>query len=363
MGSSGGTFKPERNVMISLFGAECSEWPFSDSTLMHALAFKTQQEKTKQQFYRLECVNRSIELLKTAMRANVPGPMIAQLFQGSGSGIDALSSAGANSSQQPSSNASGGHERNPQDSSLTDSLTESHLESHTSPRTNSAMRRPPSVGSAPLNYSFPPVNGSGVTSMHRRTNSPARIGAAAVATLDEHNHLKEEDKDDLPEAVSLPRSYHMSNRSPLQFHSHRRNFSVPLARPTDLSPQEPPAQFPYRKPHNPMTSVINFGSWQSYDPVPPSTMRRSGSIRKHRKTKSANITPNFGVIDMNVANQVRLPELTESHDFYAPKDKNRVKDENGFDDQQTCSEHSSRESTPIPQVTKGPNFANNLLNS
>lgn len=340
---------PQKNVMGSLFGNECSDWPFSDSSLVQALAFKTQQEKTKQQYYKLECVNRSIELLKTAMNARIPGPMIAQLFQGTGSGLDLSSTTNYNRPQE----SAGGQ--------------------------ISTALRPSRSDSAPLNYSFPPANfngpGASASSMHRRTNSPARIGAAAVASLSEHRDLKEEDKDELP-LPSRPNppppppppvptsSYHMNGPSPLQFRSHRRNFSVPLARPAHLSPQELPAQALARRNHNPMTSVINFGSWQSYDPAPPSAIRRAGPIRKHRKTKSASVTPNFGVIDMNVPNQVRLPDLGKPPDYYVPpKEKGHTEDENDFDDQQTCSEHSSQETTPVPQVTKGPNFANNLLNS
>ncbi|SCU89816.1 LAFA_0E21132g1_1 [Lachancea sp. 'fantastica'] len=345
MASPGGPSKPKHNVMVSLFGTECSEWPFSDSSLVQALAFKTQQEKTKQQYYKLECVNRSIELLKTAVNARIPGPMIAQLFQGSGSGSGSGLGSGIdyNKSQETSGN-----------------------------QVPTALR-PSRADSAPLNYSFPPGNYNGArasANIHRRTNSPARIGAAAVASLAEHRDLKEEDKDELPLGPANqhpppppPPSYHMNGPSPLQFRSHRRNFSVPLARPAHLSPQETPAQYPARRTHNPMTSVINFGSWQSYDPAPPSTIRRAGPIRKHRKTKSASVTPNFGVIDMNAPNQMRLPELGKPSDYYVPKEKGHIEDENDFDDQQTCSEHSSRETTPIPQVTKGPNFANNLLNS
>ncbi|SCU88516.1 LADA_0E10616g1_1 [Lachancea dasiensis] len=340
MGNADNTPESLKNIMSSLFGTECSEWPFSDSALTQALMFKTQQEKTKQQFYKLECVNRSIELLKTAMSANVPGHMITHLFQGSGSGVDPTNdkASGLQDSAAPNTNSSG-----------------------SSAAVTSLGSKKPSE-SIPLNYKFPPVNTS--VTLHRRTNSPARIGAAAVANLTENNQLKEEENNELPDpgAPHPPNVAHQ--RSPLQFRTHRRNLSLPLARPAPLLPQELPAQYSNRRSQNPMTSVINFGSWQSYEPSPSSMMmKRQGSIKKHRKTKSATTASNFGVIDLNMANQVRLPELPKSQDFLKRNTDHTNEDENEFDDQQTCSDHSSRETTPIIQVTKGPNFANNLLNS
>ncbi|SCV05414.1 LANO_0H06964g1_1 [Lachancea nothofagi CBS 11611] len=338
MGSPGDPPKSQKNVMWSLFGAESSEWPFSDASLTQALVFKTEQEKTKQQFYKLECVNRSIELLRTAMNAKIPGPMIANLFQGSGSGVD----------------GSGDGSRKPQDSvSRSSSATQLTASSSFIPSKENDI--------APLNYKFPPKNSS--VNLHRRTNSPARIGAAAVANLAENNQMKEEDSNDLHESVSGQVPVVTNQRSPLQFRAHRRNFSLPLAKPTHHIQQEHPTVCPIRKPQEPMTSVINFGSWQSYDPAPPSMMRRQGSVRKHRKTKSASTTPNFGVIDLNVPNQVRLTDIPKTRDYFPNNENNPNEDENEFDDQRTCSEHSSKETTPIPQVTKGPNFANNLLNS
>lgn len=322
MSGSGGKQNASKNVVSSLFGGEFSEWPFSDASLAQALEFKTQQEKTKQQFYKVECVNRSIELLKTAMAANVPGNMIAQLFPSSQCTVD----GGRNAPSKIENN-----QKLPQ-----------------------VTLSPKAGEAAPLNYKFPPGNTS--VSMHRRTNSPARIGAAAVATLAENNQLKEEDNNEMPRNVP-------QQRSPLQFRAHRRNLSLPVARPSHVLQQETSVPYQNRKPQEPMTSIINFGSWQSYDPAPPPVMRRQGSVRKHRKTKSASTTPNFGVIDLNVANQVRLPGLQKGPPFLSNNGGTLREEENDFDDQKTCSEHSSRETTPVPQVSKGPNFANNLLNS
>ncbi|CUS24008.1 LAQU0S13e01222g1_1 [Lachancea quebecensis] len=320
MSNPRGRERATNNVMSSLFGNECSEWPFSDASLTQALEFKTQQEKTKQQFYKLECVNRSIELLKTAMAANVPGHMVTQLFQG----VSQETDAGRGPSER----------------------VEEKLPKVTiSPRSGE---------SAPLNYKFPPSSSS--VSMHRRTNSPARIGAAAVASLAENNQLKEEDTNELPKP--LPQQ-----RSPLQFRTHRRNLSLPVARPANLLQPDMSASYGTRKTQEPMTSVISFGSWQSYDPASHSAMRRNGSVRKHRKTRSASTTPNFGVIDLNMANQVRLPSISKEPPLLSQNGNSLNEEENEFDDQKTCSEQSSRETTPIPQVTKGPNFANNLLNS
>ncbi|SCW01972.1 LAFE_0E11320g1_1 [Lachancea fermentati] len=310
-----------KQIMASLFGAQCTDWPFPEESLTQALEFKSQQEKTKQQYYRLESVNKSIELLKTAMNANVPGHMIPQLFQGVGGDL------------------------NPTQDSLPtiDKLPQVKVTSK-------------ATDSAPLNYRFPaPTKNTVIDTRHRRTNSPARIGAAAVAVLTENNHLKEEESAEIPEPSR-------AERSPLQLRSHRRNLSLPIARPNAVQPDHP---IPYtgRKQQHAMTSVLNFGSWQNFSPPAPTIAKKpTGVIRKHRKTKSANTIPTFGVIDLNVINQVRLPELSKD-DHYLPHRNNSGENKNDSDDQRTCSEHSSKESTPLAQVSKGPNFANNLLNS
>ncbi|SCU90977.1 LAMI_0E04280g1_1 [Lachancea mirantina] len=329
--------KSVTQIMTSFFGENCSQWPFSEESLARALEFKTQQEKTKQHYYKLESINRSIELLKIATRAGVPGPMLHKLFQGTEA--DTRSVQNATDGPKPGSSSNVGEM--PQ-VTVSDA---GHEE-------------------MPLNYRFPPrAVSNSARNLHKRTNSPARIGAAAVAVLTENNHLKEEEISETQELQGLGRL----DRSPGQFRAHRRNYSLPVARPVGQSPLDLPSQYhgTGRKVQDSMTSVLNFGSWQNYSMAsqPTTAAVRKPSLRRHRKTKSATSTPTFGVIDLNVINHVKesasdmnKPEIPSLHSSLA---ENR----NESDDQRTCSDHSSREATPLAQMSKGPNFANNLLNS
>ena len=63
-----------------LLGAKFDGVPMTSETLAEALKFKCEQERTKQEFYRMEARKRSLELLNTAVRAGIPAQSIALLF-------------------------------------------------------------------------------------------------------------------------------------------------------------------------------------------------------------------------------------------------------------------------------------------
>lgn len=68
-------------IFKSLFGSEVTEWPYSEDTLQRAIHLRISQEKTKQEYYRVERLNRVIELMKLAAIAKVPGHLIPCLFE------------------------------------------------------------------------------------------------------------------------------------------------------------------------------------------------------------------------------------------------------------------------------------------
>lgn len=68
-------------IFKSLFGSEIAEWPYSEDTLQRAIHLRISQEKTKQEYYKVERLNRVIELMKLAAIAKVPGHLIPCLFE------------------------------------------------------------------------------------------------------------------------------------------------------------------------------------------------------------------------------------------------------------------------------------------
>lgn len=67
-------------IFKSLFGSEISEWPYSEESLQKALDLRISQEYTKQEYYRLEKINRIIEVMKLAAISKIPGHLIPCLF-------------------------------------------------------------------------------------------------------------------------------------------------------------------------------------------------------------------------------------------------------------------------------------------
>ena len=78
--SSSTAFSTMENLFKVLFGTKLTEWPYSEQTLQKALELRISQEKTKQEYYKVEKLNRSIELMKLAAISKVPGHLIPKLF-------------------------------------------------------------------------------------------------------------------------------------------------------------------------------------------------------------------------------------------------------------------------------------------
>ncbi|GME91130.1 unnamed protein product [[Candida] boidinii] len=57
------------NILLfsTLLGKGITSWPYNEQTLADALKLKLEQEKTKQEFYRLETMKRSLEVLKQVL--------------------------------------------------------------------------------------------------------------------------------------------------------------------------------------------------------------------------------------------------------------------------------------------------------
>ena len=162
----------------------------SEETLSKAIDFKIEQERTKQQYYRLENTNKFIDLLKLSGSLGLPLDQLLML----------LGSYNTTGSGNSSSNSNSGIGDN--DNNYNNSVYYPDQTTQLSNRTQQQQQ---------TTYRFPPVNASlnsspnrskklnAVPSLgyyHRRVNSPARIGANAVASLSRNRSpamIKEEE--------------------------------------------------------------------------------------------------------------------------------------------------------------------------
>lgn len=325
-----------RALFELLFGAKVTESSVSEGALVKALDLKVEQERTKQQYYRLENINRSIELFKLARDLGVPPQDISKLFN-----PDA--SVGTTSSTVNAINNASNviRENNP---------TENVLKIGSSDLSHSE-----SLSRQPLSYRFPPagsnlppkpvsINGGNLSSF-RRTNSPARIGAHAVAALNDSVVLKEEEMS--PSASPfMTRNINGSN-----YNSHSRNLSLPIARYS--SPSIPSG----------MTSILSFNK-ETAEPMShpyshnhTTTLRRSAMVRKkHGRSRSAS---SFGVIDLNVIDDAKRQDLQR---LKSPESSTGPAKHHEYDEK-TCSESSSRNESPVRNNGKSINPVEKLLNS
>ncbi|QLQ78979.1 hypothetical protein HG537_0B03260 [Torulaspora globosa] len=296
-----------RSLFEVLFGAKLEDTSLSDNVLEKALELRIEQERTKQQYYRVENANRVVELFKMAKEYGVPSNEIPKLFGGEPPSIEVPSTAD-NSVKQPLS--------------------------YKFPPAGSNLRPKPISGDLPA----------------RRTNSPARIGANAVAALNEAASLKEEDQ---PLKFSpFPTN---SNHSAA---THSRNLSLPVGKTVGSDiPSGMTSILSFRKDYNEQTS--NSGACG--DSKQQSLRKASMVHKKHRRTQSGS---SFGVIDLNMIDahkHLNLPKLKTQID-QLPIQSTEKNPEKGFDyDEITCSENSSRNGSPTQ--SKNTNSVANLLNS
>lgn len=329
-----------RALFEVLFGAKVTESSLTEGALVKALDLKVEQERTKQQYYRLENINRSIELFKLARDLGVPTQDISKLFNSE------ASFATGSSTVNTINNAS-------------NVLKENNPTGNVLKIGSSELRHSESLSRQPLSYRFPPagsnlppkpvsINGGNLSSC-RRTNSPARIGAHAVAALNDSVVLKEEEMSP-SDSPFMTRNINGSN-----YNTHSRNLSLPLARYS--SPSIPSG----------MTSILSFNK-DTVEPMSHSssysntnnnntTLRRSAMIqKKHRRSRSAS---SFGVIDLNVIDDAKRQDLQrrKSQESSTSAEKHHDYDE------KTCSESSSRNESPVRSNGKSINPVEKLLNS
>ena len=68
--------------LLSILGPEVRSFPLSEETYLEIVRLKIEQEKTKQQEYKLELVNRNLSIVQSAVQGQVPGYLIPYLCVG-----------------------------------------------------------------------------------------------------------------------------------------------------------------------------------------------------------------------------------------------------------------------------------------
>lgn len=340
--------KEEVPALAVLLGSNVKNWPYSEDTLVHALQLRSQQEQTKRQYYKLENVNKTLEMLKTAVSAGIPVNLIPQLFNSDHSGME-------------TDPADLRHMNHSKEQSPLLAVPDKQMKSYKFPPENQSLR--------------PPTTGAELKT-HRRTHSPARIGAEAVAALNSSMALKEKElhgnDDERRKTIGSER------------HIHKRMMSMPIFK------------------NEPTTGVLNFSAWQTYNgqnlsgnhPGSGRKLTTTGpssfphAVRKHRRTHSTNSA--FAVIDLNSINQVAFKQSNSrgssaignnvnDHGDSPTSGKNNSKVEKESDpssvgtNDDAFGDDSSNDTTiddikkisPSPPRTllKGPNYVDNLLNT
>ncbi|KOG97112.1 Bop3p [Saccharomyces eubayanus] len=376
-----------KSLLEIIFGTNVSEWEFSENALMKAMDLKIEQEKTKQQYYKLENLNRSIELFKLASTSGLPISQIHKLFNTD------------HGTAPPSPMKSEGNQlhNNTASARTSEYLPKTNVSLKSLKPLNTNTVSPTPMSRQPSPYKFPPppsANGLPLpttTNAQRRANSPARIGASAVAALTENISIKEEDVATRIPLGTRPQESPL-NKKPASLHS--RNLSLPIGKFTN--PNIPSA----------MTSILSFNrdqqqphsqtspqqqqqqpQQQPQDPQASSShplLRKPGMVqKKHRRARS---TSSFGVIDLSIIDEAKEKHLQRSPSPIRfntsvtltpqaqptearakerptlpqpPREARELRDD--LDDR-TCSESSSRNESPVRTITKD-NSVGKILNS
>lgn len=224
--------KPEKTLddpgLLSLLGANVSSFPFSEAAYVKTIKLKTEQEKTKQDFYKLEIANKNLSILQLAVQAQVPSQLIPSMCVGSDFNQLTETEKQLNKAKPPVTGPPAPGQYTFPPPNLSHKLTNSpiispgnnaFIPSHS--RSNSKdLYGPDTLNANPM----PPMQfrfGSGSISSsnsqiptptlsNRRPLSPAKVGASAVANLE------------------TPITPYKSQASKKSVPLHQRHFSMPV---------------------------------------------------------------------------------------------------------------------------------------
>lgn len=409
LGTNPRTHSRSSSLLEIIFGSqirdvinETNEIP--EPILSKAIDLKIEQEKTKQQYYKLANIDKCLELIKLSKGYGIPPQNLIHLINNDGS-LDSSISKDDKTINNGTSTLN---------STTTTTTTTATLDSNN----NINITPVTSMLKSTSPYKFPPVdplkansskNNNNISintterrTFHRRTHSPARIGASAVAALSDSISIKEEEASELESPLKNKINVSMNNNSNSDNNPtfHNRNISLPTMnkfvnssiptnmvsvlnfdsnKETSISLKNNLNDNTYNNSKNsPAYSNINLSlepnnNYYLKRPV-PSRSSSGNSVHKktHRRTKSATVIPTFGVIDLNVIDQAasrnKIPVLSSSN-----INKINVSSVTSTTNNDTCSESSSTKGVDSPTKISlypqqqqykvhHPNSLNRLLN-
>ncbi|KAK5780271.1 hypothetical protein RI543_002310 [Arxiozyma heterogenica] len=366
---------------------ETNELP--EPILSKAIDLKIEQEKTKQQYYKLANIDKCLELIKLSKGYGMPSQHLIHLINNNGF-LDSSISKNNKLNNTATSTS---------DSVSTATTVESNNNMNITPvasmlKSTSPYKFPPAdplVSNNFKNSSNIGINTTERRTFHRRTHSPARIGASAVAAFNGDSNMISHNRN-----ISLPimnkfvtSSIPTNMVSVLNFESNKETL-VPVKNNLNGSTYNNSGQSDKTSNNNnnknsssnshnsPAYSNTNLSLESNNNcylkrPVPlRSSSGNSVQKKTHRRTKSATVIPTFGVIDLNVIDQAasfsKSPVLSN----------NNITKANGTPatsttNNDTCSESSSTKGVDSPTKVSlypqkhqykvhHPNSLNRLLN-
>lgn len=304
----------EKNLN-NILGSSFESWPYTEASLIHAINLKSEQEKTKQEYYRLESVARSLELMKHLILAQVPPNLIPIIFSGqnmSSEAVDLLVKNNTNlplSLQQqqrtpsqfqspqrpvPTNNRSlhesnpfrNNHERSQTISTPSDLRKQLYQQQQqqqlkaeefstppmpTSFKFGGASSEAATPSSSRQNPPLAPAQFSPIRSpIHQRQLSPAKIGAQAVASLNSRfRNISSSLGSRHGRTTSLPPKVSIPEASAVTFHKEEK-------KTPNLPAVTTPTPTAYNKPVILQHQLIQFHHWTpSEADTTPNKRRRS----------------------------------------------------------------------------------------
>lgn len=265
------------SVIASLLGPEAALFPMNEATFREALRLRTEQEKTRQEQIRLEVSTRNLAIMELANRNDVPPHLIPYMVAGDPSDPRAMLSP-----QQPMQYPMVGPQGVqaygfPQMSPYTGSRQSPAGRSYEHPDNASLVN--------PINYRFgmgpklPPET-------PQRAQSPAKIGAAAVANLTNPvtpyrqtyrtlpTHQRHFSMPTDPGALALRSSDRSKNKNtqPSRLRSPQGSTSGIQVKPSPAQPlnkQTKNSQIPSQESMTSFQHIIQFHHWKPQNPDDP----------------------------------------------------------------------------------------------
>lgn len=266
------------SVIASLLGPEAAVFPMNEMTFREALRLRTEQEKTRQEQIRLEVSTRNLAIMELANRNEVPPHLIPYMVAGDPSDPRAMMSP-----QQPITYPMVGPQvaqayMFPQMSPFTGSRQSPAGRSYEHPDNASLVN--------PINYRF----GMGPKlqpETPQRSQSPAKIGAAAVANLTNPvtpyrqtyrtlpTHQRHFSMPSDPGALALRTSDRLSkskSSNPSRLRSPQGSTSGIQVKPSPAQPlnkQTKNSQIPSQESMTSFQHIIQFHHWKPQNPDDP----------------------------------------------------------------------------------------------